>query len=120
MTLPNIRTFDKQSDFYDALCASAETVKKAKDFLEFLDYFRHRAPEVPADVLLWEVYMKTQAIAMVGAMPEGRQRQENLMTLFEIAQKYESEGYKGLFGFVIYLREDSTKRRYIGTGVLCR
>ena len=103
--LANIRTFDKQSDFYDALCASAETVKKAKDFLELLDYFRHRAPEVPADVLLWEVYMKTQAIAIVGAMPEGRQRQENLMTLFEIAQKYESEGYKGLFGFVIYLRE---------------
>ena len=49
--------------------------------------------------------MKTGAIAIAGAMADGESRQANLMALLELARNFESDGYKGLFGFISYLRE---------------
>lgn len=98
-----------KGDFYDALVKSAETFEKADRFLNLLEYLRRASSEMTADRLLWEIYLKTDAVAIAGAMSDGETRQNNLMALFSLAEKYESDGYKGLFGFVTYLREIARK-----------
>ncbi len=100
-----IRSCDKKACFYDAMKKAAAENEKAEGFLKTLARLRAGASEKTADELLWDIYLETDAVAIAGAMPEGRGRQENLMTLLSIAQRYESEGYRGLFGFNTYLRE---------------
>ena len=103
--LAEIRVCDRDGDFYDALIKASETSKHAAGFLEILNSFRKKASEVTADELIWDIYMKTGAIAIAGAMADGESRQANLMALLELARNFESDGYKGLFGFISYLRE---------------
>ncbi len=103
--LAKIRICDRQGDFYSALVKSAEENEKSREFLNQLNRFRNTAPDMPADRFIWFVYRQTNLLAIAGAMPEGKKRRDNLMTLFQLASRLESNGYKGLFGFITYIRE---------------
>jgi len=59
---------------------------------------------MPADKFIWHVYNRTGLLGSVGALRGGARRRENLMTLVEYAGKVEQGGYKGLFGFLTYIR----------------
>lgn len=100
-----IRLSDRKSDLYSALRVAAESDEKCRAFAEELSYYRNLAPDMSADRFLWHIYNRTGIFAIVGAMRGGTARRKNLMLLFEYAQRFESAGYKGLFGFISYMRE---------------
>lgn len=102
--LANIRLRDKDAAFYDAVCLAAEENLRAKAFLGRLAQLRDFACDQPVYRLLWQVYDETGALALYGAMPNGAQRQKNLLSFFERARAFESQGFRGLFGFNRLLR----------------
>lgn len=102
--LAEIRTADRDSDFYCALVKTAEASQKCSDFLDFLGALRLTASEMPSDAFVWHVYTLTNAPAIFGAMSGGTERKANLMALLDLARQFESAGYKGLFGFVNQLK----------------
>jgi ATP-dependent helicase/nuclease subunit A len=99
-----IRTADRTSDFYTALEITAEKDAKCRAFLDELKAFRSVSPDMPADKLIWHIYSKTGMLGVMGALNGGEARRNNLMLLFEYARRFEANGYKGLFGFMTYLR----------------
>ncbi len=103
--LVEIRMSSKNGDFYSALVSRAEDSDKCRHFLEELDSFRSKAPEMPADRFIWYIFRHTGMLAIAGAMPGGERRKDNLLTLFQTAQQLEEAGYKGLFAFINYIGE---------------
>ncbi len=83
---------------------SPETASKAADFMNRLINFRDFACDQPVFRLIWEIYDQTKALGMYGAMPNGAQRQTNLIEFFERARAFEDQGFRGLFAFVRLLR----------------
>jgi len=116
--LAEIRAGSRGTDFYTALVkaaapgladsigmdAAAALNKKCVAFLSDLDAFRVVMPDMPADRFIWHVYNKTGLLALAGAMQGGLRRRNNLILLAESAQRFEQNGYKGLFGFLTYIR----------------
>ena len=101
--LAAIRSCDRTRDFYLALVTAAETDEKCRAFLSELDGYRRLAPELSSDRLIWHIYGKTGMLAVMGAMKNGPERRDNLMTLYETARRFEANGYRGLFSFITYL-----------------
>ncbi|MGE4353989.1 MAG: 3'-5' exonuclease, partial [Oscillospiraceae bacterium] len=102
--LADIRAMSKTGSFFDALTSAAETNEKYAGFLEKLKSLREISGDLPTDALLRRVYNETDAMARLGAMPSGGERQENLMQLLDYAAKFEEDGFRGLFKFVASLR----------------
>ncbi|MCL2856616.1 MAG: helicase-exonuclease AddAB subunit AddA [Oscillospiraceae bacterium] len=102
--LAAIRLADRSVPFYRALLAVAagedKLAARCREFLELFGKVRSRAAVLPADRLLLEIYALTGALAIVGAMPMGESRRQNLLLLVEYAQTYHQMGYKQLGGFV--------------------
>ena len=101
--LAEIRTYNYDSDFYDALKGSACTNKKAEQFLALLTSFRDAAPNLTAEKLIRMLLMKTDILAVCSAMKDGKSRIANLMQMIGIAGTFEADGYHGLHRFVQYL-----------------
>ena len=97
--LSHIRACDKEHDFYTALCAAAEIMDKAAEFLKLLSDMRALAPDLSVDALLRLVYDKTGMLSVVSSMTDGETRRDNLMLLLEYAGRFEENGYRGLFRF---------------------
>ena len=102
--LAEIRLYDRNVPYYDALCLAAKENAHAKVFLEELAELRDFACDQPVYRLLWHIYDETGALALFGALPNGAQRQSNLLSFFERARAYEAQGFRGLFGFNRLLR----------------
>lgn len=102
--LAEIRLCGRSVPYYDALRRAAHENGHAKDFLDKLARLRDFACDQPVYRLLWQIYDETGALAVYGALPNGAQRQKNLLSFFERARAYESQGFRGLFGFNRLLR----------------
>ena len=102
--LADIRLVDRQVSYYDALLAARADFPKVEAFLQRLDYLRAFACDQPVYRLLWEIYDQTGALGLYGALPNGAQRQSNLLAFFERARAFEAQGFRGLFAFVRLLR----------------
>ena len=109
--LADIRSCSKGTDFYGALVKAAETGsvpdalnEKCAAFLADLEAMRMVMPDMPSDRFIWHVYNKTGLPGRVGAMRGGDRRRDNLILLAEYARGFEQNGYKGLFGFLTYIR----------------
>ncbi len=108
--LAQIRAGSPDTDFYAALEADGGTDCRA--FLAELAELRFGAGEQDSSRLLWRLYDRTNLLGVFGAMDEGETRQSNLLTLAELARRFEGAGHKGLFGFLSYLsrlRENGAK-----------
>ncbi len=103
--LARIRLADKSTGFYTALEKAAQTDDKCRGFLDELRTFRQVAPDMSSDRLIWHVYNKTGILGVMGAKSDGEARRENLMKLLDLAVRYEQSGYKGLFGFITFMRK---------------
>ena len=77
---------------------------KAESFVQKLDYLRAFACDQPVYRLLWEIYDRTGALGLYGALPGGAQRESNLLAFFERARAFEEQGFRGLYSFVNLLR----------------
>ena len=102
--LAAIRSESRDTDFYGALVKAAATNEKCAAFLGEIDNLRTLAPDMPADRLIWRLYNETGLLGRVGAMKSGARRRNNLILLAEYARRLEQSGYKGLFGFLTYMR----------------
>ena len=91
--------------------AQDELEKKASSFLSKLDNFRIHAEEQPCHAFLWELFAQTGLLYLCGN--EGR---SHLLMLYENARSFEQTGYKGLSGFLSYLRIAEEKRIQLPAG----
>ena len=100
--LAEIRSRDREGDFYDALLADGGEDVQA--FLTMLTGLRDAAADMSMCRLLWHIYNTLHLPGIFGAMDEGGVRQENLVALTRHAERFESSGYRGLFAFITQLR----------------
>lgn len=103
--LAAVRVADKSGDLYTALVKAAENDGKCRAFLDELQAYRETAPDMPADRLLWHVYNKTGLLGVVGALRDGQARRDNLLKLAGMAGRFEANGYKGVYGFMRFIRQ---------------
>ena len=100
--LAEIRGKTPAGDFYEAV--EADGGEDCRRFLETLEELRLAARDMSVHRLVWHIYNKLNILGIFGAMDSGGERKENLITLSSYAEKFESNGYKGLFAFVTQLR----------------
>ena len=107
--LLDVRELGRNVSFYEAVLFASnnddEIGKKASLFLMRLKKWREKALHMPTDQLIWYLYSDTGYMSYVSAMPDGRQRRENLKILFERAKKYEDTSFKGLFNFINFIEK---------------
>ncbi|MDP4110199.1 MAG: helicase-exonuclease AddAB subunit AddA, partial [Bacillota bacterium] len=106
--LADIRVNERDGDFYDAVLKSAEAGNgKCRAFLDDIEEFRSCAVTMSVSRLIFHVYNKTGALGILSALPPGREREKNLLTLYEYAENYEHLSFKGLYSFLQYLKKIS-------------
>ncbi len=93
-----------RGDFWTALCARAEEDERCARFTAMVGELRDRSRELSTDALLRLMYERTGLMDVCCAMPDGQRHVANLMALYEYARRFESDGYRGLFRFVGWLR----------------
>ena len=105
-----IRSQTREGTLYDAVQAYAENEngEKCRAFLKRLNYFRNRARTMQTDKFIRLFYKETSLLSLIWndcdkGLPENRK--SNLLTLYDLARKYESDSFKGLYGFVRYCEE---------------
>lgn len=77
--------------------------QKVTTFMEQLTSFRQLAPKISLAALIWQVYLKTGYLSYVQGMPNGSQRVSNLHALYQRADEFEQQGFKGLFQFIHFI-----------------
>ena len=103
--LAAIRTTDVNVDFYTALKYRAELDEKCSSFVHCLSQLRLLAEDLSSDELIWEIFVRTDIVSICAAMDRGDLRRKNLLLLYQYAQTFENNGYRGLFGFVSRLNK---------------
>ena len=101
--LAEIRSKSPRGDFYTAVCADEE--EDCRQFRKLLDSMRLAARDLGVHHLVWHLYNTLNLLGIFGAMDHGEERRENLIALSQHAEKFESNGYRGLFAFVTHLRK---------------
>ena len=76
-----------------------------RQFLELLEEMEHGKTCMSIHDLIWLAMNRTNYFYYVGAMPQGKKRQANLLMLIEKANQYEKVSYKGLFHFIRYMNQ---------------
>lgn len=103
--LADMRVLDKKAEFYELIKNSAEQGnQKVIDFLNMLDNWRKISADLPVCTLIQKIFEQTNAMGVFGAMPNGKQRQQNLLAFFERARIFEKNSTQGLFRFTSMLR----------------
>ena len=90
-------------DFWSALTVYARENTKAAEFVTLVTDLRDFAREAPAEAVLRALYTRVSLPELCRALPDGEMRRANLMHLFTLAQRFEENGYRGLFRFVRWL-----------------
>ena len=84
--------------------------KLQRFFTQFEDW-RNLSRRGSLSELIWQVYADTHYYEMVGAMPNGKQRQANLRALHDRAIDYEKTSFRGLFRFLRFVDRMRKTRR---------
>lgn len=100
--LAEVRSAAPTGDYYDAV--TADGGEDCKDFLAILSDLRQAGRDMSVHRLVWHIYNRLNVLGVFGAMDDGAARRENLIALSQHAEKFESNGYRGLFAFVTQLR----------------
>jgi len=122
--LAELRLAKRQAPLYEALQALAQkesqnqdmsAAQKAGRFLADLQRWQEMSLYLSTDQLLWQLYTETGYYGVVGALPNGEQRQANLRILFERARQYEETSYKGLFNFINFIDKLKSSKGDLGS-----
>ena len=114
--LVELRLFERHSSFKRcvekyAKSDSADEQLKAKvnEMLSFIDDYRNRAKYMSVSELIQEIYRKTGITEYIKALPFGNIRANNLSSLVQKANEYESFSNNGLYGFIGFLEYSKAK-----------
>lgn len=122
--LAKIRLADSKVPFYDALRqfirsegqgVQTTTFEKLQRFMLAFENWRDLARRGSLSDLIWKIYLDTHYYEMVGAMPNGKQRQANLRILHDRALMYEQTAFRGLFRFLRFIDRMRTRGDDLGT-----
>ncbi|MFJ8457798.1 helicase-exonuclease AddAB subunit AddA [Lysinibacillus xylanilyticus] len=122
--LAKIRLADSKAPFYDALRqfirsdghgVQSDTFAKLQRFMLAFENWRDLARRGSLSDLIWKIYLDTHYYEMVGAMPNGKQRQANLRILHDRALMYEKTAFRGLFRFLRFIDRMRTRGDDLGT-----
>ncbi len=93
-----------QGDFHDALAAgSIRGEQDCREFLTQLEELRFGAGDMSTHQLIWRLYDLTNLPGLFSALPGGEERRSNLLTLYELARRFEESGHRGLYAFLTHL-----------------
>ena len=107
---------DSKGDFYSALVHAAETGdEECRGFLERLEELRFGAGDRTCRQLMWHIFEKTNLLGVFGAMPNGGERQSNLLSLYALAGRLEDVGCRTLFQFLLRLERLRSTGSRLGT-----
>ncbi|MDN4606846.1 helicase-exonuclease AddAB subunit AddA [Sporosarcina highlanderae] len=110
--LSQVRLVAKNKPFYEALKLfmaiggtgiAPETQMKLQRFFLMFEDWRNQARRGSLAELIWQVFSDTHYYEIVGAMPNGKQRQANLRALHDRAIDYEKTSFRGLFRFLRFI-----------------
>ncbi|WP_026700868.1 helicase-exonuclease AddAB subunit AddA [Salibacterium aidingense] len=119
--LAAIRTMDKHGSFYDAFKAAAISDAAAswqeKSFYFFgkLKAWRERARSEALSEFIWDLLQETGYYDFAGGLPGGKQRQANLLALYDRARTYEKTSFRGLFRFLRFVERIQERGDDLGT-----
>ncbi|MCR5397013.1 MAG: helicase-exonuclease AddAB subunit AddA [Lachnospiraceae bacterium] len=77
--------------------------EKLQNFLSLLLELRSMVEDTPIHVLLQEIYERTGYLTYVYSLPGGESKRGNLYKLIDLAIKFETTSFKGLFRFCNYI-----------------
>ena len=100
--LAQLRGKTPAGDFYDAVLEDGG--EDCLAFLKTLGELRLAARDMGVHRFIWHLYNKLNILGIFGAMDSGETRKENLVARSRHAEKFESNGYRGLFAFVTQLQ----------------
>ncbi|ERL66670.1 helicase-exonuclease AddAB subunit AddA [Schleiferilactobacillus shenzhenensis] len=79
--------------------------ERAQHWAAQLDQYRTLSKQVRIADLIWRIYADTGFLDYAGGMPSGKQRQANLHALYERANDFEANGFRGIFNFIRFIRQ---------------
>ncbi|MBQ8003621.1 MAG: helicase-exonuclease AddAB subunit AddA, partial [Oscillospiraceae bacterium] len=82
---------------------NGEIAEKCRAFLSELSLLRSLSRGASAASLIWEIYNRTNALGIFGALTCGEERQRNLIEFYKSAGAFESSGYFGLYRFISHI-----------------
>ncbi|WP_158736240.1 helicase-exonuclease AddAB subunit AddA [Alteribacillus sp. YIM 98480] len=119
--LAQIRLMNKKNTFFDALkesvIAGPASVWKEKAllFYEKLRVWRERARSESLSEFIWDLLQETGYYDFAGGLPGGKQRQANLLALYDRARSYEKTSFRGLFRFLRFIERIQERGDDLGT-----
>ena len=110
--LAKIRLIDKRNMYYTAILKYLKATddidqhiqNKLKSFLLQLENYRDFANKNSIARLIWKIYQETGILEYVSGMPGGKQRAANLHALYQRANAYEENNFKGLHQFINFIQ----------------
>lgn len=112
--LVSVRTAsDPSLSLYESLKAAGDTLtdaallRRVKAVIDTIEAYRAKAELLPVDKLLRYLYRDTAVLSFAGE-GEGhtkKNKQQNLLRLYEYARCFEAGGFKGLYRFVRYIED---------------
>jgi ATP-dependent helicase/nuclease subunit A len=109
--LAELKVIIRSKNYYDTIKESvehdnlsSETRLKCKKMLQDIEELRLISTDMPSDRFIWHMYNRTGLLDLVTRMRGGTKRKDNLILLAESARKFEKNGYKGVFGFLRFIR----------------
>lgn len=101
--LAKLRSQSRKTSLYMSLCKYAQTDKKCADFLNELDKLREYACTGTVDELIGKIMEMTALGAITSAVKDGNSPLQNLNLIRVYARSFESNGYKTLSDFILYI-----------------
>lgn len=115
-----IRLKNKKASYHDCLKEYSvdgenEALKvKCQNLQTKILQWRELKKILPLEEFVWKLMLETQFYLLVGAMPNGRQRQGNLRSLIDMARTYSEGESVSLYGFIRYI--DAVKEGKVNIG----
>lgn len=116
--MAEIRMADTGGTYYDALLAAAQTAscrEKIHTFLKTLEEWRTYSRQESLPEFIWRVLQESGYYDFTGGLPGGKQRQANLLALYDRARAYEQTSFRGLFRFLRFVERLQEKGDDMGT-----
>lgn len=101
-----IRSAYPKEPFFKAVYSYYESHpadEKLGNFFQCISELRKMVEDTPIHVILQEIYERTGYLSYVYSLPAGESRRGNLYKLIDLAIKFETTSFKGLFRFCNYI-----------------